>query len=394
QQAKTTAAADDSASSNAGETSSVCGEQDNLSNVVIDDDKQPQYSNGCVTVNSEKQNSLQGEARLRDMVKQLLYEKDSYIQRQADLEMKIKQLQTENDSWHEKEVSLEQRISQLLQENAALSFEQRNLLEKYQHVEKEKHSLVDTENLDKEMITTLNSENAKLKMQVLELEGARNSLSQEKQQLLDNISNLQTRVHDVEMSLATPVPPTDAQKDASEKENLNTEMEEMYALIGKLMAENADLVEKVNQMSMELGQLAVVPDITSVDIPDYSSANPVSRSTEDIQEDNSLSTKNLESFGTAPIRDEQRVMDEINSEHANIVRHSSETSLAGEIVQISLDENESQDIEAQASVGVGDESVPLADAPLIGAPFRLISFFANYVSGADLVNKGPANSPQ
>ncbi|XP_021723312.1 interactor of constitutive active ROPs 2, chloroplastic-like isoform X2 [Chenopodium quinoa] len=333
-------------------------------------------------------------ARLRDMVKQLLYEKDSYIQRQADLELKMKQLQTESDSWHEKEVSLEQRISQLLQENASLSFEQRNLLEKYQHVEKEKHSLVETENLDKEMIMTLNSENAKLKMQVLELEGARNSLSQDKQQLLDNISNLQSRVHNLEMSLATPVPPTDAQKDASEKESLNTEMEEMYALIGKLMAENADLVEKVNQMSMVLGQRAVVPDITSVDIPDYSSANPLSRSTEDIQEDNSLSTKSFESFGTAPVKDEQRVTDELNSEHANIVRHSSETSLTGEIVQISLDENESQDIEAQASVGVEDESVPLADAPLIGAPFRLISFVTNYVSGADLVNKGPSNSLQ
>uniref|UniRef100_A0A803MI44 Uncharacterized protein n=2 Tax=Chenopodium quinoa TaxID=63459 RepID=A0A803MI44_CHEQI len=374
--------------------SSVSGEQDNLSNIAIDDDKQPQNYNGCVTADSEKQNSLQGEARLRDMVKQLLYEKDSYIQRQADLELKMKQLQTESDSWHEKEVSLEQRISQLLQENASLSFEQRNLLEKYQHVEKEKHSLVETENLDKEMIMTLNSENAKLKMQVLELEGARNSLSQDKQQLLDNISNLQSRVHNLEMSLATPVPPTDAQKDASEKESLNTEMEEMYALIGKLMAENADLVEKVNQMSMVLGQRAVVPDITSVDIPDYSSANPLSRSTEDIQEDNSLSTKSFESFGTAPVKDEQRVTDELNSEHANIVRHSSETSLTGEIVQISLDENESQDIEAQASVGVEDESVPLADAPLIGAPFRLISFVTNYVSGADLVNKGPSNSLQ
>lgn len=32
-----------------------------------------------------------------------------------------------------------------------------------------------------------------------------------------------------------------------------------------------------------------------------------------------------------------------------------------------------------------DKEVPFTDAPLIGAPFRLISFIAKYVSGADLV---------
>lgn len=36
-------------------------------------------------------------------------------------------------------------------------------------------------------------------------------------------------------------------QDASEKENFNIEMEETYALIGKLMTENADLVEKVSR---------------------------------------------------------------------------------------------------------------------------------------------------
>lgn len=34
-----------------------------------------------------------------------------------------------------------------------------------------------------------------------------------------------------------------------------------------------------------------------------------------------------------------------------------------------------------------DKEVPFTDAPLIGAPFRLISFMAKYVSGADLVKR-------
>lgn len=83
---------------------------------------------------------------------------------------------------------------------------------------------------------------------------------------------------------------------------------------------------------------------------------------------------------------------------ANVAQHSSETAMSGEIVQIPLDENEAQDLdlEAQASSSTneGDESVPLTDAPMTGAPFRLISFVAKYVSGADLVNPGAAESPQ
>ncbi|RWW62214.1 hypothetical protein BHE74_00030674 [Ensete ventricosum] len=38
------------------------------------------------------------------------------------------------------------------------------------------------------------------------------------------------------------------------------------------------------------------------------------------------------------------------------------------------------------------EAIPLSDAPLIGAPFRLISFMAKYVSGADLVKQNSSRS--
>ncbi|KAL2927023.1 hypothetical protein RDABS01_022805, partial [Bienertia sinuspersici] len=227
--------------------------------------------------------------------------------------------------------------------------------------------------------------------QVLELEGARDSLSHENKLLLDNISILQSRIQDLETSLRTVGSTADAQKDISEKDNMNTQMEEAYGLIEKLITENAELVEKVNELYMELGPRAVVPDVTSVDMPDNSTTDPVPA--KDIQEEFSLSAKSVH-FGTAPVGDEGAVADETNSDYANVVQHSSATTVSGEIVQIPLDENESQDLESQASVSAGDESVPLTDAPLIGAPFRLISFFANYVSGADLIDKGSSDSLQ
>lgn len=38
------------------------------------------------------------------------------------------------------------------------------------------------------------------------------------------------------------------------------------------------------------------------------------------------------------------------------------------------------------------EAVPFSDAPLVGAPFRLISFVAKYVSGADLLKQSSSRS--
>lgn len=78
-----------------------------------------------------------------------------------------------------------------------------------------------------------------------------------------------------------------------------------------------------------------------------------------------------------------------------------------DIVEVPLDENEIQeveikqeqleehniwDVESQSLKTGEDAGVPLSDAPLIGAPFRLISFMASYVSGADLVSRnGPGS---
>ncbi|CAA6656966.1 unnamed protein product [Spirodela intermedia] len=65
-----------------------------------------------------------------------------------------------------------------------------------------------------------------------------------------------------------------------------------------------------------------------------------------------------------------------------------------EIVQIPLDDDREQVQLAPAAREVEAAemaAVPLSDAPLIGAPFRLISFFANYVSGADLVKESSQN---
>lgn len=82
----------------------------------------------------------------------------------------------------------------------------------------------------------------------------------------------------------------------------------------------------------------------------------------------------------------------INDKDGNALANSSDLE-SNEIVQIPLDENEVMDA-SDLEAGQNDEKidVPLSEAPLIGAPFRLISSFARYVSGADLVDKNSGSS--
>lgn len=99
----------------------------------------------------------------------------------------------------------------------------------------------------------------------------------------------------------------------------------------------------------------------------------------------SESTQSLEEL----LVNDQRKHELVNITDELGVSNSSEIIEADEIVQIPLNEKETD-----SEVAQNDEEidVSLADAPLIGAPFRLISFFASYVSGADLVNKNTGKS--
>jgi len=65
-----------------------------------------------------------------------------------------------------------------------------------------------------------------------------------------------------------------------------------------------------------------------------------------------------------------------------------EPRTSGEIVPVSLDDIQIHEDDPQPpGSDVETDEVPFTDAPIVGAPFRLISFVARYVSGADLVNQ-------
>ena len=107
----------------------------------------------------------------------------------------------------------------------------------------------------------------------------------------------------------------------------------------------------------------------------------------------SVTGKKLESGEIVPIQVETigGDTDNVDVEQAPVNLSSFASEVPGEIVQISLDENEIRDLGIQAANNDENTVVEFSDAPLIGAPFRLISFVAKYVSGADLIDKNSSH---
>ncbi|XP_034218382.1 uncharacterized protein LOC117629850 isoform X5 [Prunus dulcis] len=313
-------------------------------------------SNGteCSLAESEKQHWLQREATLEETIKQLQKETDLHIQKEADQQKEIVQLQSEKDSWLQKEDSF------------------------------------------KEMVAILNDDVAKLRAQVLELEQSRDNFVQENQQLMENSSSLQLQIKNLESVSSTPSS-DELPKHALEREDLNSQVEAACALVEKLMAENAELVEKVNELHVELDRRSATVELTSTKTSNITIAppetasviDPMSRSNEDM----STSDQKLDSPEVAPIKQEMPSNGSEDSQHVAFVPELPLSDEISEIVQIPLDENEVRNLELSVETDK-NAAVPLIDAPLIGAPFRLMSFVARYVSGADLVNQAPTNSSQ
>ncbi|XP_024934879.3 binder of USO1 and GRH1 protein 1 isoform X9 [Ziziphus jujuba] len=341
---------------------------------------------------TEKDMHIQREATFEDAVKQLQDENNSHLQKAASLEMKIRQLQDEKDSLLQKEVGLEEKINRLTDEKITWDLKEASLQERIKHLEGEKDSLMLKEDITKESIANLNHDIARLRVQVLELEESRNNVLQENQQL---VAQLQLQIKDFE-TISSTQPSDEVTKQPSELEDLNSQVEAACALVEKLITENADLVEKVNELYVELDRHTAIARLSSTaSAPDPMS--PVTTSVPDplspIKENTvSISIQKSDSVEGIPVKEERNGISKTDSDHADEILKSSTSDASSEIVQIPLEENAVRDLELQVAETDTEAVVPLSEAPLIGAPFRLVSFVARYVSGSDLVNRNSFDS--
>ncbi|KAE8722608.1 Thioredoxin H-type 9, H9,TH9 [Hibiscus syriacus] len=285
---------------------------------------------------------LGGNATLEETIKKLRNEFDSHLKKEAGLGMNVIGLQNEKESWLQEKASLEEKISHLLDEKAALDLKRANLEENVRQLEKEKYTWILTENSTKQSISSLNRDITRLKMQVVELEESRSELSRENQHLAENISSMQLHIQNLERNI-TSSPPFEGNNNklASGYEDLKSQIEAASVFVEKLVMENAELVQKVNE---------------------------------------------LVGFCRSFSNYERRIEHEnVDVQPAAPFPRNVEPEVSEEIVQIPLDDTDVRNLESRSIAGE-ENAVPLTDAPLIGAPFRLVSFVASYVTGADLVN--------
>ncbi|XP_039160884.1 intracellular protein transport protein USO1 isoform X2 [Eucalyptus grandis] len=315
------------------------------------------------------------QASFKEKISQILDEKANLELKQESLEEKIRQLERDHDSWVSKEEHLVEKIQELERDHDSWVLKEVSLEEKIRQLEKDHESW--------------------LLKEVSKLEESKIGYLQENRRLKDNVLELQGQIHLLEN--ASSVNHSDEKrKRFSEYEELNSQMEAACALVEKLIADNADLVEKVNQLYLQLDQQKAAPGLTS---PFQSGSTVEIAESTSIVDRSSASNADIlvlderpESSKDIQMHDDITSEDKINGEQSLLISSSAKPEDTGEIVQIPLDDNEVQDLESQAFESEEKNVVPLSDAPLIGAPLRLISFFASYVSGADLVDKDVKSS--
>ena len=154
---------------------------------------------------------------------------------------------------------------------------------------------------------------------------------------------------------------------------------------------------QVNELYVELDRRSPTAGLPSATVSDQMVEIAETARFDDFllksNENLSVKGKKLESGEIVPIQAETigGDTDNVDVEQAPLILSSFASEEPGEIVQISLDENEIRDLGIQAANNDENTVVEFSDAPLIGAPFRLISFVAKYVSGADLIDKNSSH---
>ncbi|KAL7095072.1 hypothetical protein ACP275_10G002200 [Erythranthe tilingii] len=346
-------------------------------------------------VHLEKENDalILREGSFQHKIQQIQGEIDAHLQKEASLAIEIQQLKDEKDSWMQKEADFEEKNNQLVDEAAVLNLKMVSLQEKITPMERERDTWILKEDSAKESIASLTNDNTNLRAQVMELEQSRESLLEETQHLTQIISSLKLQNKNLDTTADFPHSSMD-NKVNSEDGEVNYHIEDAREPVGESVAQNAELVDKVNELLYaELDQRGVAKEhfssassvpVAFTDIDNGSAALApdlaVGVEASKVMRPISGSTQSLEDV----MIEDQRNLELVNVSHSPGLANSSEIIEADEIVQIPLNEKEIKEpvLENDDKEGVG-----LTDAPLIGAPFRLISFFARYVSGADLVDK-------
>ncbi|KAL0555746.1 hypothetical protein IC582_009703 [Cucumis melo] len=338
---------------------------------------------------SYQQSSAKKDAKLDDTIKHLHEENNIHIQRMADLELKLVECEGEKHSWLQKEEALMDKIRNLQEDKTSLDLEGARLLNTIKLLERDKASLILDEKSSKETIVDKNKDISRLQAQVVELEEQRCDLLHENKELTEKVADYQSKLLNLERKISSTYIHS---SDRVTKEILNSQVDAARILVDRLITENAELIGKVNELFVEL-QRVTKTELSSGVEPDQMAKEATDTTTFNDPEPplilNSVTCgKSSDALNSVPIHSHSIGGDFVDLDSDYLASKSSMRMATGEIEQIPLpqfdDRNRNRELPATE---IDEKDVLLSDAPLIGAPYRLISFMAKYVSGADLVGK-------
>ncbi|KAL8122531.1 hypothetical protein AgCh_019028 [Apium graveolens] len=326
---------------------------------------------------NEKEYWLKKEGILEEKIKQLQMEKEEYIKKEADFGLVISKLQTEKDSWLHREAGYEEKISQLVNEASTTSSKEVFLEEKIKQLETERESWAQKENSATETISGLNADNARLR-------------SQEKEHIKSEMLAAQTMVENLLL------------ENAKLAEKLNAERD-LPCTMAELSSGGSDPVASTIKPANNAEHSSVITDpinltaerVLSIPAAEYLAPkpDPVAGTPAIVVDDVSSEYQPLLEEKTMPVENgevsQEELCNHFNHNDSPLIPDT-EITVSTEIEQIPPEESEASGTNLSVEDSSSEETslVPISDAPLIGAPFRFISFMARYVSGADLVSQG------
>ncbi|KAG2552146.1 uncharacterized protein LOC120652464 isoform X7 [Panicum virgatum] len=291
-----------------------------------------------------------------------LYEAKLYIAMQDKLHVTIKQLEDEKSLWLQKGSTMESELEKLHSkvcfhaQNEVLLEEKLNSLQiGYDELIKKEEVLGKKVRCIDDINGTLTRQEALLKERLSELEETNKTLVAQVKVLEEASSNTSAENHTLVKKL----------------DELDSRLQALEA-----RAALSEALEKGNELIAERGLSSSVELITDNSYRQINNTPSNAYASNHAQE----TAIQLPEIGTSNSIAQAHV--DVNEHH----RFDGPTS--EEIVPVPLDDIQIHEDDLRQP-GAEDEidEVPFSDAPITGAPFRLISFVARYVSGADLVNK-------
>ncbi|KAJ1297266.1 hypothetical protein BS78_01G364300 [Paspalum vaginatum] len=307
--------------------------------------------------------------KLHETIKQLEDEKSLWLQKVSTMEGELEKLHSKVDFHAQNEVLLEEKLNSLQSGYDVLIKKEEVLDNKARCIYNINSTLIHQEAVLKERLSGLEETNKALLVQVKVLEEASNNTFEENQMLVKRLDQLDARLQALEAKAALSEAPMIG------KVLENKGMGQVDLASSLLHEQTAGLTEDNKQIAKRdlISSLEITPDNICGQINNSpSNAYACNHPEETLIPFPEVATNNSIVPGRGYV-----------NEHRFDGPGTTE-----EIIPVPLDDIQiHEDDPRQTGADNEIDEVPFSDAPIIGAPFRLISFVARYVSGADLVNQ-------